>query len=80
MKNLFLIDACKEQIARDYGLKKGDVVPREYFRKYEEKRPFVCPGGGSYTIGRVGGPSSCSIEEHDSWHRMGWKLGNQSQE
>jgi hypothetical protein len=31
---------------------------RSYFRN---PTPFVCPNGGTYTIGRVGEPPTCSI-------------------
>jgi len=72
IKNLAIIEACKTQLVRDYGLPEGSEVPPALWQKYEAKRSFDCPSGGNYDLGRIGEPASCSIEEHNSWHQLAW--------
>lgn len=71
-KNLAVIEGCKIQLVTDYGLPEGSEVTPALWLKYETKRPFVCPSGGRYNLGRIGEPASCSIEEHNNWHHLAW--------
>jgi hypothetical protein len=75
--NLTMIDACKEQLQRDHGLRKGTAIPSQLWKRFEGKVSFECPSGGTYSIGNVGEPSSCSIAEHQQWHLAAWRMGNE---
>ena len=77
LMNLMLIDACKEQLKRDNNLPKGTVVTKSLWKRFEEKRSFQCPSGGTYTIGKIGEPSSCSVREHQELHMTSWNMANE---
>lgn len=61
--NLRMINAAKELVASDKGLKKGDPVDPADMAKYLRggKLP-VCPDGGQYTIGPIGCQPECSTD------------------
>lgn len=63
INNLRQIEAAKNQWALEKG-KSGDAVPlRADLRPYVKKWP-VCPAGGTYTIGSLNEPPTCSIPDH----------------
>jgi hypothetical protein len=63
INNLRMIDAAKEQWALEKNKKDGDVPTQEDLLPYLRTWP-VCPGGGTYTIGAIGQPPTCSIPDH----------------
>ena len=65
INNLRQIDAAKQQWALEYN-KGDDAVPlAQDLLPYLKGQVFpVCPGGGTYTIGAVGVPPTCSIPGH----------------
>jgi hypothetical protein len=75
--NLKNIEIAKKIIAEERKLKPGDVIEPSWISKdFGDLRP--CPSGGSYTIGAVETPATCSIANHtaaeakritDGWQR-----------
>jgi hypothetical protein len=74
INNLREIDASKNQWALEHNTKSNDVVTINDIRPYierERNNPFIkldakgnlpkCPSGGTYTIGKVGEPPTCSL-------------------
>lgn len=55
------IDAAKEQWATENRKIANDVPTWDVIQPYLG-RSNACPKGGSYTLGRVGEPATCSIE------------------
>lgn len=60
--NLKNVDIAKQIVAQDRNLKTGDVVEPSWIADELEIR--TCPSGGTYTIGPVGTPPTCSITNH----------------
>ena len=63
INNLRQIDAAKQQWALEKGKKATDTPTKEDLLPYLRGWP-VCPQGGTYTIGAVGEPPTCSIPNH----------------
>ena len=67
INNLRQLDAAKAQWALEKGKKTGDVCTEDdlkpYIRLVGGQLP-KCPQGGTYTIGPVGEPPTCSIPGH----------------
>lgn len=63
INNLRQLDAAKNQWALEKVKKEGDVPTKEDLLPYLRKWP-VCPQGGTYTIGALGEPPTCSIPGH----------------
>ncbi len=60
INNLRQIDGAKNQWALEKGKKAGDVPTKEDLLPFLRQWP-VCPAGGTYTIGAVGEPPTCSL-------------------
>ena len=63
INNLRMIDAAKAQWALEKGKNNGDVPTRDDLLPYLRRWP-VCPAGGTYTIGAIGEPPTCSVPDH----------------
>src|SRR5471030_520731 len=67
INNLRQLDAAKNEWALEKGKKTGDVPTEEdlkpYIRLSNGQLP-KCPAGGTYTIGALGEPPTCSIPSH----------------
>lgn len=63
INNLRQLDAAKQQWALENGKKSTDVPTKADLMPYLSKWP-VCPDGGTYTIGAVDEPPTCSIPGH----------------
>jgi len=61
--NLRLIDVSKEAYAYEHGLKAGDLVSTQVLVGLHAW-PVVCPSGGTYSIGPVGTPPTCTVSGH----------------
>ncbi len=68
INNLRLIDAAKQQWALEKGLSATNVSTwddiRPYMRPKGDGSDPSCPSGGSYTIGAVGDPPTCTVTGH----------------
>jgi hypothetical protein len=65
VNNLRVIDAAKNQWALETGKTNGAVPTEQDLKPYFKNHVFpICPAGGIYTIGRVGGDPMCSIPAH----------------
>jgi len=72
VNNLRIFDSAKQQWMLERGKTTNDVPT------WEDVRPFlpdrwsnsipVCPDGGTYTLGRVGEPPTCSLGDRDPGH------------
>ena len=63
INNLRQIEAAKNQWALENAKKSTDVPTQQDILPYLRKWP-VCPAGGTYTIGAVGEPPTCSVAGH----------------
>ena len=74
INNLRQIDAAKEEWVLEHNAKTNDVVTINDIRPYierERNNRYIrldakgnlpkCPSGGTYTIGKVGEPPTCSL-------------------
>jgi len=62
MNNLRQIDSAKNAWALELGKTAADVPTEQDLLSYLPGNVFpVCPSGGTYTIGAVGAPPSCSV-------------------
>jgi hypothetical protein len=65
INNLRIIDSAKDQWALEHGKTSNDIPTWDDVRPYLGRLPSnnipVCPSGGTYTLGRVGSPPTCSI-------------------
>lgn len=67
LNNLRQIDGAKQQWALENGKTTNDIPSWDDIRPYLGRGPqgdlsgLRCPDGGSYTIGRVADPPTCSI-------------------
>jgi len=64
VNNLRQIIAAKEQWAQEQHKNTNDVPAWDDLKSYVPQRP-VCPGGGTYTLGRVNEPPTCSLGGQD---------------
>lgn len=68
INNLRQIDAAKNEFALEKGKKNGDPVTEADIKPYIKLDASgnipKCPGGGTYTIGKVGEKPTCSIAGH----------------
>ena len=65
IENLRQIDGAKEQFAMENKLDQGDSVTSTDIIPWLKDGKFPsCPGGGSYTLGDVGTPVTCSVGTH----------------
>jgi len=65
INNLRQIDAAKNQWALEKQKTTGDMPTADDIKVYlMHNRLPVCPAGGTYTIGAVGEPPTCSIAGH----------------
>jgi len=63
INNLRQLDSAKQQWALEQGKKTTDVPTKADLLAYLHQWP-VCPQGGTYTIGAVNEPPTCSIPTH----------------
>ena len=61
INNLRQIDNAKEQAALAYGLAEGADIAAASVNDYIRKGGPTCPGGGTYTYGKIGAPPTCDI-------------------
>jgi hypothetical protein len=74
INNLRQIDGAKNQWALEHNAKSNDIVTINDIRPYierERNNAFIkldakgnlpkCPSGGTYTIGKIGEPPTCSL-------------------
>ena len=62
INNLRQIDAAESQWALDNGKTIGDVVAADQLTNYLYHQIMPkCPSGGTYVIGKVGEPPTCSL-------------------
>lgn len=61
--NLKNVDLAKKIVAHDRNLKTGDVIEPSWIQP-ELEAIRTCPSGGTYTIGPIGTPATCSITNH----------------
>jgi len=68
---LFKIDLSKQQWALEHNARTNASVSWEQVQDYYKLpgRPPPCPGGGTYTLGRIGELPSCSIPAHTAYFR-----------
>jgi len=65
INNLRQIDGAKQEWALEKGKTGGDVPTIADLTPYFKDGKFpVCPSGGTYTIGAVSNPPTCSISGH----------------
>jgi outer membrane lipoprotein-sorting protein len=68
INNLRQIDGAKNEFALEKGKKNGDPVTeadiKPYIKLDANGNLPKCPAGGTYTIGKVGEPPTCSIPGH----------------
>lgn len=65
INNLRQIEAAKQQWALENGKTGGDVPVAADLTPYFKDGKFpVCPAGGTYIIGAVTNPPTCSIPRH----------------
>ena len=68
INNLRLIDACKQEWGVEHGRTNGpvsweDIAP--YLARLGEKPESIrCPGGGTYTLGKIEELPTCTIPKH----------------
>lgn len=73
VETLGVIEGCKTQLVRESSLREGSIVPPNLWRRrFASRVRLTCPAGGTYSLGRIGKPASCSVKEHDEWHQLVW--------
>ncbi|HKW29128.1 MAG TPA: hypothetical protein VJT54_07325 [Verrucomicrobiae bacterium] len=75
INNLRLIDAAKKEWVFAHNGKAGDVVTEQdlipYIKLDSECIVFPqCPSGGTYTIGKIGEPPTCSLGTNVNLHHV----------
>ena len=75
VNNLRQIESAKAQWALEQHKMTNDTPTWEDVLPYLHPHP-QCPRGGTYTLGRVDGPPSCTIPEHDSFYKAANKWHN----
>jgi hypothetical protein len=72
VNNLRQLDGCKQTWAQEHDAGSNAVPTWDELYNYVKTersrgKPFMeCPSGGTYTIGRISEPPSCSIAKHTS--------------
>ena len=65
MNHLIQIDGAKQEWKLEHKKTDADVPTWEDLKPYITRNiELKCPAGGSYTIGKIGEPPSCSITNH----------------
>lgn len=65
INNLRQIDAAKQEWALEHGKKPDDVPTTQDLLPYLKNQKIpVCPAGGTYTIGKVSTPPTCTVTNH----------------
>src|SRR5438105_2528074 len=64
INNLRQLDAALQEWALEHNKVPGDTPKWSEITNYL-RRPMVCPQGGIYNLGSVGGRATCSIMGHD---------------
>ncbi len=66
INNLRRIDAAKQTCAMEKKLSADDTPSAEDLRPYlgQAFETLKCPQGGTYSIGRIGDPPSCTVLQH----------------
>jgi hypothetical protein len=67
--NLRGIDGAKSHWARDRGAGLNDTPTMEDLLPYFRHGMSKCPGGGTYTVGKVSELPQCSIPEHNNYFK-----------
>ena len=74
INNLRIIDAAKNEWALEIGKTTNNAPTWDDVRPYlPDSRSHsipVCPDGGTYTLGRVGEPPTCSLADKEWGHKM----------
>jgi hypothetical protein len=74
INNLRIIDAAKNEWALEFGKTTNNAPTWDDVRPYlPDSRSHsipVCPDGGTYTLGRVGEPPTCSLADKEWGHKM----------
>jgi hypothetical protein len=61
VNNLRRIDAAKQSWVLEHNAKPGNMVTTNDIASFLFPGTLTCPSGGTYTIGKVGEPPTCSI-------------------
>jgi hypothetical protein len=64
IKNLEWIEGAKKFVAQEQKLKAGAIVSQQELEKHMIGDWRICPGGGNYTINRIGTEPTCSVSGH----------------
>lgn len=71
ISNLRMLDQAKEQYIYDQSLRTGDAVDASVAWTNYAKGDFPpCPAGGTYAIGNVGVPPTCSLNGAPHFHEQ----------
>ena len=71
--NLKELDGLKAVWAMKFNKATNDMPSEADLLNVDTSKEHIptCPGGGTYTIGRIGDPPSCTISEHTAYfHRV----------
>src|SRR5215471_2882162 len=69
INNLRQICMAKEQWAKESHKTTNDAPTWDDLRGYLKPKPWKCPNGGTYTIGRIGELPICSIPKDTAYWR-----------
>ena len=62
LNNLRELDAMKNEWAFEHHATNGEIIPMDQFTNYFRSGEIPkCPSGGTYTIGKIGEPPTCSL-------------------
>jgi hypothetical protein len=61
---LKIIEGSKATWSIEHSKNTNDVISWDDIRPYLGKAIPVCPAGGTYTLGRLSEPPTCTIPEH----------------
>jgi len=64
LDNLRQIEGYKDTFAVENFLNAGDPVTEADIAPFFKRGFPICPGGGTYNVGTVGAPSTCSVAGH----------------
>jgi hypothetical protein len=74
INNMRIIESAKNQWMLERGKTTNDVPTwndlRPYFPDRWSNSIPVCPDGGTYTLGRVGEPPTCSLGDKQWGHKL----------
>jgi hypothetical protein len=69
--NMWTIDQTKQNWAEKNGKDSNTVVTIDDLTPlFFKGRVPVCPAGGTYTLGKVGEPTQCSIPAHNEYYKQ----------